>query len=280
MHTSEKFCLKWNDFKENINNAFASLRKDTVLTDVTLASEDGHQVDAHKVILASSSPFFQNILARNRHAHPLIYMRGMKSEDLIAILDFLYYGEANIYQENLDTFLNIADELQLKGLNGENGGGGGVDEDSPEQTAKLTTLIDAPQKKKGTDRTMKPAQIDSLNSESGLNSQISSSIAVALSKQEFSGNMQELDEQIETMMGRGDTMVKTGKRMRNGEWQMGKAYSCQVCGKEGIRTVIKRHIEAIHVEGIVIPCNICEKTLGSRYALTKHNSVHHSKANI
>ena len=64
---------------------------------------------------------------------------------------------------------------------------------------------------------MTPAQIDSLNSESGLNSQLSSSVAVALSKQEFSGNMQELDEQIETMLGRGDTMVKQGTQMRNGE---------------------------------------------------------------
>ena len=149
MNTAEKFCLKWNDFKQNINTAFVSLRKDTDFTDVTLACEDGHQVDAHKVILTSSSPFFLNILTRNKHAHPLIYMKGMKSEDLVAIVDFLYYGEANIYQENLDTFLNIAEELQLKGLNGENGGGGGGDEDPPGQTAKPTTLLDAPQKKKG-----------------------------------------------------------------------------------------------------------------------------------
>ena len=43
-------------------------------------------------------------------------MRGMKSEDLVAILDFLYSGEANVYQENLDSFLVIAEELQLEGL--------------------------------------------------------------------------------------------------------------------------------------------------------------------
>ena len=86
--------------------------------DVTLACEDGKQFEAHKVILASSSPFFQNILRRNKHAHPLIYMRGMKSEDLVAIIDFLYCGEANVYQENLDSFLAIGEELQLKGLMG------------------------------------------------------------------------------------------------------------------------------------------------------------------
>ena len=118
MHTSEKFCLKWNDFQENVSTAFESLRKDSDFTDVTLACEDGFQADAHKVVLASSSPFFQNLLKRNKHLNPLIYMRGLKSDDLVAILDFLYFGEANIYQDNLDTFLNIAEELDLKGLNG------------------------------------------------------------------------------------------------------------------------------------------------------------------
>ena len=70
----------------------------------------------NRVILSSSSPFFQNILRRNKHSHPLIYMRGMKSEDLVAVLDFIYCGETNVYQEGLDSFLAVAEELQLKGL--------------------------------------------------------------------------------------------------------------------------------------------------------------------
>ena len=40
----------------------------------------------------------------------------MKSENLLAIVDFLYYGKVNVYQQNLDSFLVIAEELQLKGL--------------------------------------------------------------------------------------------------------------------------------------------------------------------
>ena len=52
----------------------------------------------------------------------MIYMRGMKSHDLLAIFNFLYYEEVNIYQDNLDIFLNIAEELQLKELIGEEGG--------------------------------------------------------------------------------------------------------------------------------------------------------------
>ena len=114
----EKLCLKWNDFQENAISAFGTLREDREFADVTLACEDGQQVEAHKVILASSSPFFLNLLRRNKHPHPLIYMRGLKSEDLVAMIDFLYFGEANVYQENLDSFLAVAEELQLKGLMG------------------------------------------------------------------------------------------------------------------------------------------------------------------
>ena len=48
----------------------------------------------------------------------MICMRGVKCEDLLAIIDFLYRGEANVCQENLDSFLAIAVDLQLKGLMG------------------------------------------------------------------------------------------------------------------------------------------------------------------
>ena len=82
---SEKLCLQWNNFQDIKDYAFVSLRNDVDFADVTLACEDGHQVKAHKVILAAASPFFQNILKKNQHPHPLIYMRALNSEDLAAI---------------------------------------------------------------------------------------------------------------------------------------------------------------------------------------------------
>ena len=115
---AEKLCLQWNDFQENLKDAFGNLREDNDFADVTLACEDGQQVEAHKVILAASSPFFEKLLGKNKHPHPLIYMRGIKFDDLLAIVDFLYRGEANVFQENLDSFLATAGELQLKGLMG------------------------------------------------------------------------------------------------------------------------------------------------------------------
>ena len=74
MTSSEKLCLQWNDFKQNISASLGDLRGDEDFTDVTLVCEDGQQVEAHKVILVASSPFFKELLRKNKHSHPLVYM--------------------------------------------------------------------------------------------------------------------------------------------------------------------------------------------------------------
>ena len=53
-------------------------------------------------ILASCSPFFKTLLMRFKRPHQILYMRGLKLEDLTATLDFIYYGETSVYQENFD----------------------------------------------------------------------------------------------------------------------------------------------------------------------------------
>ena len=94
--SSEKFSLKWNEFKSNVSDSFRELRDDLDFCDMTLASEGNQQIKAHKVILAASSPFFMEMLRSNKHNHPLIYMRGVKDKDLVAIVD-LYIMERQIF---------------------------------------------------------------------------------------------------------------------------------------------------------------------------------------
>ena len=116
MDANDKFCLKWNDFQENIKTSFDELRGDNDFADVTLACEDG-EVEGHKVVLSSCSPFFKRMLKRTRkHQHPLLYMRGLKADQLKAVVDFIYFGEVSILEKELKTFLTIAEELELKGL--------------------------------------------------------------------------------------------------------------------------------------------------------------------
>ena len=136
--SSEKLYFMFHGFQDNINNAFSSLRKNHEFTDVTLACEYGNQVEAHTVILAASSPFFQKLLNRNRHVHPLIYMRWMKFQNLEAIVDLLYYGEVNIHKDNLDTFLKIAEELELKGFNE---GHGGLEEEGEDKITRKKLVV-------------------------------------------------------------------------------------------------------------------------------------------
>jgi len=112
---SEKFCLRWNDFENNISSAFRELRDDKDFFDVTLACDD-EQIQAHKVILSACSPFFRNVLRRNPHQNPLLYLKGVKYTDLQSVLNFMYHGEVNVAQEELNSFLAVAEDLRVKGL--------------------------------------------------------------------------------------------------------------------------------------------------------------------
>ena len=254
---SEKLCLQWNDFKENATSAFGTLREDNDFADVTLACEDGKQFEAHKVILASSSPFFQNILRRNKHSHPLIFMRGLRSEDLEAIIDFLYCGEANVFQENLGSFLAIAEELQLKGLIGKTN-------DVVEREETLKT-IKVPEYKY-------ESQIPQVSesSQAYVDNQIAvtaydASFRTMAKTNNFSEDLQELDKQTTSMM------MKTTKKSVCGN----QLYRCTLCGKEAEKGNLKNHMEANHLEGISIPCKRCEKTFRCKKSLSVHNRSYH-----
>ena len=102
--------------------------------------------------------------------------------------------------------------------------------------------------------------------------QIDPEMTIAIPNQQYSENMKELDGQIETMMGRGESMITVGNQTR-------KAYACKVCGKEGQRINIINHIEANHLVGIAIPCNPCGKVFRSRYTLRWHTNQHHTHRN-
>ena len=184
-------------------------------------------------------------------------MRGMKSVDLLAIVDFLYCGEANVFQENLDSFLAIAEELQLKGLVGKTDG---KVEDYKEDVKSMPSKFSP--KNENTPDTAVQRQAPNRNihdlSENG-------TLAIPGNN---SGDFEELDNKVKSMM------EKTQNKDTRGQL----AFLCKVCGKEGQGPNIKDHIEANHLEGIIIPCNLCDKTFRSRNALRVHK--HKAKCHL
>ena len=85
-------------------------------SDVTLVAADFHKIEAHKFMLSECSPFFKHILENNSLTNTLIYLKGINSEMLLKILEFIYRGECEVYRENLGLILEIGTELQVNGL--------------------------------------------------------------------------------------------------------------------------------------------------------------------
>ena len=121
MGSSDKFCLKWNDFQQNVSKSFSQLRQQSGLFDVTLVSSDKQQVSAHRLVLSACSDFFKTIFHSNTHSHPLLYLDGVDTREINLMLDYIYQGEVQIYQENLERFLQIAEKFKLDGLLAETG---------------------------------------------------------------------------------------------------------------------------------------------------------------
>ena len=112
--------LEWDTFQTNIAEQYQELRGVKDFTDVTLVSEDLAKTDAHRIVLAAGSTFFNKVLGgeevKNHRGHPLIFLPGLTKATLKPLLDFFYSGEASLAQEDLPGFLLISKRLGVKGL--------------------------------------------------------------------------------------------------------------------------------------------------------------------
>ena len=257
MNSSEKFCLKLDDFKLNIVSSFHGLRKDTNFSDVTLVCEDKQKTKAHRIILTAYSPFFSSVLNTNKHSHPIIYMRGLKAKDLEAIMDFIYQGEANIYQDDLDSFLALAEELQLKGLT--------TSETEPKTSHKIVTQksgVNTRKENSSRENNMDATEVyqvsqnkNEIEYKLGSHKQNDVVVPVKNGRMLESADIEYQQTYINSMMER----IPEG----HNRWK------CTVCGKAfRDRKDMSRHIET-HIEGMSYPCTECGKISRSSNAL-KH----------
>ena len=261
----DKLCVQWNDFQENQKSSFGNLRKEADFANVTLACEDGEQFSAHKLVLASSSPLLKKLLQINIHPHPLIYLRGVKSEDLAAIMDFIYLGKANILHENVEPFLAIAEDLGLKGFwdptETEEEADGGKTESKKENILKngLNTNVEfSPGLRKECESKIQKISIK--------NEKVEKDMTTAKNLPE----LKELDEKVKALMEKGQNRISV-----NGHGKTRRALVCKICGKEGQFVTIRDHIESNHLEGVLLPCNICGKRVNSRHSLSRHKKSAH-----
>ena len=264
MTSSEKFSLKWNDFQENVSSSFRHLRHDSKLTDVTLISEDGEHLDSHKLILSASSPFFMNIFQRNKHPQPLIYLKGFPGRYLNSILDFMYHGKADIYQEDLDAFLALAEELQLKGLTG-----GGEEQQQKEIHVTPKEMDKKQQQVQELYKQPLKSKLNKIYEIPKAETYVASKTTTVMTTEHFEkvfyngGTPEGLKETLQSMISKDGTVL-----------------TCTVCGKSKDKAgnqyanrQMERHVESMHVDGVVYECNNCEKTFRSKNALYSHRQL-------
>ena len=213
------------------------------------------------MVLVASSPFFSNILKNNKHPHPLIYMRGVRSEDLMAIMDFMYQGEANVNQECLEAFLLLAEELQLKGLRAKKT----EEKVSEEPTSRQIQQTSPKSRSKPKTNSLKK---DVKFENESAHAVGEKTLALVNSPSKNYTDIDDLDQQVKSMMAFSENSYdKDGGRLN----------MCKVCGREGRFVEIIQHIEANHIVGISIPCDRCGKVFKSRNTLRSHISKQHRK---
>ena len=238
---AEKFNLKWNDFSSTVSNSFANLRREKEFFDVTLVTGDEIQIPAHKLVLSACSGFFKSILSKNVHSHPLLYLSGVSSGDLTMVLDYIYQGEVQIHESEMETFLKISEQFRIQGLMSKN-----IEQRPPAQNIK---------KKKRSNET--PAI------------EVKAEPPAERELEEVSDTSREMLNVSD--MAEGQEKILELLEKRDG------LYHCTVCGYEKKdKTKVTRHIER-HVEGLAYSCELCHKTFRSKNAKYHHSKRAHEQ---
>ena len=248
---TEKFCLKWNDFHSNVSKSFGVFRNEDYFHDVTLVSNDHKRISAHKLVLSTCSDYFREIFKANQHAHPLLCLDLISSEDLGNILDYIYNGELQIYQENLDRFLSIAQRFKLKGL---------IENISAKEE---TPIINESKIEQYEDVESETKELNSNNPDISMNgNKVKRRSIVSAGEMNMSAVQEKINEYLE-------------------ECSDGR-YKCSVCGKMSVATLprgvqklnMSRHIET-HIEGLTYSCPLCPQICRSRNILANHKARYH-----
>merc|ERR1712179_626686 len=242
INMEDRFCLNWSGYDANIREYFRKIREDQRLFDVTLVTDDGQHIQAHKVILSAGSNFFDDIFMKSNHSNMLVYLKGISSDKLEPVINFIYNGEAFITQEQLQIFIETGKELLVKGLEGEL-------TEKAENTAENSIYDEECGKR-----------FEEYDNQKVFTSSVDKDYNTVAKVGEGTNN--ELNQQVNEMIEKN-----------------GDVWTCKICGKTATTrdiTNLRRHAET-HIEGMSHACHICNKTFSNRQGINKHVYRIHSE---
>ena len=246
--------MNWDEFDSNLRKSLSKIRGEQRLFDVTLVTDDGQHIQAHKLILSAGSQFFSDIFLKCNQANMLIYLKGIRSVQLERILDFLYNGEASAGQDEIEEFLKTGKELQVKGLEVDISDVGEDVEEEPERYSKVNKEVCEYRDNIIICDPLEPASYSEKHFENVAIKQMNREKILKL--ENANGD---LDLQITQMIEKSD-----------GVWK------CKLCGKiNANKSHLREHAES-HIDGMSHACHICNRILSTRKSLRGHINDYHS----
>ena len=271
----DTFCLKWNDFQNNVSKTLSDFRRDEEFFDVTLVSEDLQHISAHKLVLSASSELFKLILRKSSHPYPhpnpLIYLNGFRSKELNFIMEYIYHGEVRILQDDIHNFLEAAQKLKIEGLI----------EKMPPSEERETELdsektIETIEMKPDTENIdFKNESISSIVEDQSAETPMSKD---KMSKPKKEKSVKTIAVFNQSILTKDDIKAIVDNHIEKYENNDGEeVWKCRTCGKSSSNKVnLAKHVE-IHIEGLSFECQVCGKSYKTRMSLDQHKKLKHTR---
>ena len=106
----------WSSHMNNFKDVIKDLQETEFLSDVTLVCNDDTQIKAHKFVLIGSSPVLRTMLLQSSQKDTIVFLRGVDRRELQWVLEFMYIGETQVPQTRLQSFIELAKDLKMKGI--------------------------------------------------------------------------------------------------------------------------------------------------------------------
>ena len=112
----KEYNILWpsESFSGHLQWMLRDLLESEAFSDLSLVCEDQTQLRVHQSVLSVSSPVLQRIIQLCPSQTPLIYLRGIHSQEMKAVLQFMYTGEATVLQHRIEEFIRVANDLEVK----------------------------------------------------------------------------------------------------------------------------------------------------------------------
>nr|XP_045582619.1 broad-complex core protein isoforms 1/2/3/4/5-like isoform X9 [Procambarus clarkii] len=107
--------LSWNNHRATFCHILSTLREKERYTDVTVACE-GKFYQVHKLVLSTCSEYFEKIFENTPCKHPVIVLKDVQTDELEALLSYMYEGAVSVAQNDLARLIKAAEVLRVKGL--------------------------------------------------------------------------------------------------------------------------------------------------------------------